>query len=46
MSTQLVGKIKWESLAYSREMDGASFKYCVLFGKDYVAKFLIKKLDL
>ncbi|XP_022177819.1 zinc finger MYM-type protein 1-like [Myzus persicae] len=29
---------KWEWLAYSKEIDGAFCKYCVLFGKDYVGK--------
>lgn len=29
---------KWEWLAYSKEINGAFCKYCILFGKDYVGK--------
>ncbi|KAL4148894.1 hypothetical protein QTP88_003037 [Uroleucon formosanum] len=29
---------KWEWLAYSKEIDDAFCKYCVLFGKNYVGK--------
>jgi len=29
---------KWQWLAYTKEIDGAFCKYCVLFGKDYLGK--------
>jgi len=35
---------KWEWLVYSREIDGAFCKYCVLFCKDYVRKVSNQKI--